>query len=143
MYVSLRLNKGTYNKWLIPSNNNDNDGRRERELTHAFFYPKNLLWESLSCCSAACSNYCQKKKKKNETNPHLQKGASLRMKMKALLQSSVPYPTGDPLEKLSSSTPFYPQCRVTWVLSKCIKICQNASKCIKMYQDVSKYIQMY
>lgn len=40
MYVSLGLNKGTYNKWLIPSNNNDNDGRRERELTHAFFYPK-------------------------------------------------------------------------------------------------------
>ena len=110
-----------------------------------FFTQKNLLWESLSCCSAACSNYCQKKKKKTETNPHLQKGASLRMKMKALLQSSVPYPTGDPLEKLSSSTPFYPQCRVTWVLSKCIKICQNApksSKCIKTYQNVLKCIKI-
>ena len=62
------------------------------------------------------------------------------MKMKALLQSSVPYPTGDPLEKLSSSTPFYPQCRVTW---KCIKICQNASKCIKMHQNVSRQIKTY
>ena len=136
MYVSLGLNKGTYNKWLIPSNNNDNDGRRER-ADSCVFLPKKTFSEK-AWAAAPHVQIIVKKRRKNETNPHLQKGASLRMKMKALLQSSVPYPTGDPLEKLSSSTPFYPQCRVTlelvtWVLSKCVKRHQNVSRHIKIY----------
>ena len=86
----------------------------ERELTHAFFFTqKKPSLRKPGLQQRRMFKLLSKKEEKNETNPHLQKGASLRMKMKALLQSSVPYPTGDPLEKLSSSTPFYPQCRVT------------------------------
>ena len=122
------------------------EGERER-ADSCVFLPKKTFSEK-AWAAAPHVQIIVKKRRKNETNPHLQKGASLRMKMKALLQSSVPYPTGDPLEKLSSSTPFYPQCRVTlelvtWVLSKCIKMCQNVSKCVKMYQNASKRINMY
>jgi hypothetical protein len=76
----------------------------ERELTHAFFTQK--TFSEKAWAAAPHVQIIVKKRRKNETNSHLQKGASLRMKMKALLQSSVPYPTGDPLENLSSSTPF-------------------------------------
>ena len=66
--ISLQLKKGTYNKWLIPSNNNDNDRRRERADSFVFL-PKKPSMRKLCLAVPHVQIIVQKNP---ETNPLLQ-----------------------------------------------------------------------
>ena len=73
MYVSLRLNKGTYNKWLIPSNNNDNDGRRER-ADSCVFLPKKYSLRKPELLQRRMFKLLSKKEEKKRDQPSFAEG---------------------------------------------------------------------